>query len=312
MKSQYIVMTKDTWIENNKPFYPNDITTIYYDLIYTLIPFCSIFLYHSIYKYGLKFKEVRICCDISSFIGILWSVFLLITFHKPDKLDITILRNFFSYGIFQGLIVFCDAYMFYKSYSVLVKIPRWKVRMIFTYVWIVLILSWNLKWNLIPFFCSPENVMYINSFYYLDLISYYGVIFYNFLFTIAFVRELVKHYSSSYIINSRIRNRMCLLIINGIGHCITSSFANLYRTLDVNNLASFPLWMFVLIVGMNVWFNIKIELFWIYVSNQEKNVYKYMYNSKRTATLKSCLMNMSTKKRNQKVHFKRRSFILSN
>jgi hypothetical protein len=300
-------MTKDTWIENNKPFYLNNITTRYYHIIYLLIPFCTIFLSYSIHKYRFKFKEVRICCDISSFIGILWSAFLLITFHKPDKLDIAILRNFFSYGIFQGLIVFCDAYMFYKSYSVLVKIPRWKVQMIFTYVWIVLILSWNLKWNLIPFFCTPENVMYINSFYYLDLISYYGVIFYNLLFTIAFVRELVKHYSLSYIINLRIRNRMCLLIINGIGHCITSSFANLYRTLNTTDLASFPIWMFI--VGMNLWFNIKIELFWTYISNQESKIHKYIYSTKRNSTLKSCLMNISTRKKNQKVHFKRRSIL---
>jgi hypothetical protein len=104
--------------------------------------------------------------------------------------------------------------------------------------------------------------MYNDAYFCLDLISYYGVILYNWCFTVAFVYQLIRINSKSVIMNSRMRNRTIVLIGNGIGHAVTSSFANLYRALMITDLAAFPIWMFILIVGLHFWFNSKIELLW--------------------------------------------------
>jgi hypothetical protein len=103
-----------TWVSNSKPYNPLYITDVYYDFLYALIPVCFGILVHSFYRLRFIFKPVRICCDIAAAIGLFWSIFLLIAFDNPNKTKSAIIRNLFCYGIFQGLIVFCDAYMFYK------------------------------------------------------------------------------------------------------------------------------------------------------------------------------------------------------
>ena len=105
-----------TWVSNSKPFNPLYITPVYYDFLYALIPICSAILAQSFYRHRLVFRPVRICCDTSALVGLFWSIFLLIVFDNPDKTKSAILRDLFCYGIFQGIIAFTDAYMFYKVF----------------------------------------------------------------------------------------------------------------------------------------------------------------------------------------------------
>ena len=60
--------------------------------------------------------------------------------------------------------------------------------------------------------------------------------------------------------SKRSNHRTIILIVRGLGHCVTSSFAALLRTLDTNQTAGFPIWIFILVVGLQLWFNSKIEV----------------------------------------------------
>jgi hypothetical protein len=112
--------------------------------------------------------------------------------------------------------------------AAVVKISRWTVIFIFMYVWFVTILTWNLKWYLLPFFTPPNIRLYVDSFFFLDLISYYGVILYNWCFTVAFVWQLIRVNSVSVIMTSRLKKRTILLIGNGISHRMTSLHIYVY------------------------------------------------------------------------------------
>jgi len=300
----------DIWISNNKPYDHNSTTMKYYYITYLLIPLCFLLIAHSYYKHRLKFHIVRICCDVVSIIGLFWSTFLIISFHNSNIMKTAILRNFFCYGIFQYIVVFCDHYMFYKTYSVLIKIPKWQTNLIFTYIWIILIFARELKWNLVPFFSNPTSIIYINSYYYLDLISYYGAVLFDIFFTIVFTKKLIKNYSSSYIMNSRIKSRTILLITNGIGHCITSSFSHLYRVLDNDELASFEIWMFITVITLNIWFNIKF-VSWIINNIHSLNTKSSILQSSskynmhiKSSNTKSALMKSNSVRIRKKVHLK--------
>jgi hypothetical protein len=111
-------MTKEsdssTWVKWSIPYDPEAITPMYYDFVYLLIPSCVAILSQSLYRHRSVFKPVRICCDTAALSGLLWGIFLLISFDKPNQTKSAILRNVFAYGIFQAIINYCDAYMFFK------------------------------------------------------------------------------------------------------------------------------------------------------------------------------------------------------
>jgi len=214
-------MTKESdssiWVTWSLPYDSTAITPMYNHVVYLLIPSCVAILAQSLYRHRSRYKAVRVCCDTAAVSGLLWGIFLLISFDKPNKTKSAILRNVFAYGIFQAIINYCDAYMFFKSYAAVVKIGVWRTRIIFLYIWFVIILSWNTKWYLLPFFTNPTNRTYLDAFFFLDLISYYGVIFYNFVFTVGFVVELIRLHSQASMLNVSVRhrNRTGLLIGNG-------------------------------------------------------------------------------------------------
>mmetsp|Transcript_34086 Transcript_34086/g.32518 ORF Transcript_34086/g.32518 Transcript_34086/m.32518 type:complete len:341 (-) Transcript_34086:226-1248(-) len=255
------------WVSNSKQFNPALTPPAFYTFIYLVIAFSGAILIHSAIIHAKVFKAVRLAVDTSAFVAILLGILILFAHDRPNLTKTAILRDLFAFGFFQAIIQYCDAYMFFKSYAVVVKVAAWKRKVIFTYIWLVLILTYFFKWNLIPFFSSTTNPIYVDAFFVLDQISYYGVILYNFVFTFGFVLELVRISKSTptTTTHNKSRNRTILLIVSAIGHCVTSSFANLYRTLAVTDLATFPEWVFILVLGLHLWFNMKIERGYGYV-----------------------------------------------
>jgi len=281
-----------TWVSQSKGFWPAEYNDpLFYTFMYLLISFSGAILIHSAIIHRKKFKAVRMAVDTSAVCGILIGIMCLISYNRPDPTKTAIMRDLIAFGFLQAIVQYCDTYMFYKSYAVVVKVPAWKRYLIFSYIWFVVILTWFFKWNIVPFFSSPSNLIYIDAFFILDRISYYGIIVFNFLFTIGFVFELVK--ISDKAPNAKAgkdRTRTRLLIASAIGHCVTSSFASLYRTLITTDFATFPEWLFILIVGLHVWFNMKIEKFYGYVSGF---TLKSGSNSKKSEMFLSIHKNIS-------------------
>ena len=249
------------WVDQSRKFYPELISPLFYYILYLIIP-CAVFiLVISALQHGKVFRAVRICIDTAAMSSLLLSVLLLVAMNNPNPTKTAVVRDFLCYGFLQTIVLLCDNFMFYKSYAVVVKVQSWKRHLIHTYVWIILILTWLPKWTILPFFVTEGDTSYVAAFFYLDQISYYGNIVYNFYFTVQFVRVLmiITHHDSH---NSsrKSTSRTVTLIMKGIGHCITSSLAALLRNLDTNQKAGFPIWIFILVVGLQLWFNSKIEI----------------------------------------------------
>jgi hypothetical protein len=117
-KGQNEKMTKESdssiWVTWSLPYDSTAITPMYNHVVYLLIPSCVAILAQSLYRHRSRYKAVRVCCDTAAVSGLLWGIFLLISFDKPNKTKSAILRNVFAYGIFQAIINYCDAYMFFK------------------------------------------------------------------------------------------------------------------------------------------------------------------------------------------------------
>lgn len=257
-----------TWVVQSRAFFPEAITPLYYQMLYMIIASSCAILVVSAIQHGRVFKSVRTCVDIAALSSLLLSALLLIAMRKPTPTKTAIVRDFLCYGLLQTVVLLCDNYMFYKSYAVVVKVQTWKRHLIHSYVWIILILTWLPKWTVLPFFTAPNNPFYVTAFFYLDQISYYGNIGYNFYFTVQFIRVLVIiTHNVSNSSSKRSNDRTMILITKGIGHCVTSSLAALVRTLDTNQTAGFPIWIFILLVGLQIWFNSRIETLF-YVSSK--------------------------------------------
>ena len=253
------------WVQQSRAFYPELITPLYYQMLYLIIASSTVILIVSVVQHGRVFKSVRACIDCAALSSLLLSALLLIAMDKPTQLKTAVVRDFLCYGLLQTTVLLCDNYMFYKSYAVVVKVQAWKRHLIHGYVWIILILTWLPKWTILPFFITQTHPLYIEAFLYLDQISYYGNIGYNFYFTVQFIRVLVIiTHNVSNSTSKRSQDRTIILIVKGIGHCVTSSLAALVRTLDKSQLAGFPIWIFILVVGLQLWFNSRIEtLFYV-------------------------------------------------
>jgi hypothetical protein len=110
--------------------------------------------------------------------------------------------------------------------------------LIYTYIYITLYFTYGVssyKWHfvisyiylytyLLPIISHvifrPNVRMYNDAFFSLDFIAYYGVILYNWCFTVAFAYQLVKINSKTNVMNSRIKNRTILLIGKTCDVCI--------------------------------------------------------------------------------------------
>lgn len=253
------------WVTQSRIFYPELITPLFHQMLYLIIAFSICIMIVSAVQYGRVFKPVRICIDCAALSSLLLSVFLIFAMNNPTPTKTAVVRDFLCYGVFQTIVLLCDNYMFYKSYAAVVKVQHWKRHLIHIYVWIILVLTWLPKWTILPFFTTQMNPQYLDAYIYLDAISYYGNIGYNFYFTVQFIRVLViVTHNISNSTSKRSNNRTKILIVKGIGHCITSSLAALLRTLDTTQTANFPIWIFMLLVGLQLWFNSKIEyLFYV-------------------------------------------------
>lgn len=248
------------WVQQSRAFYPELITPLYYQMLYLIIASSTIILIVSAVQHGRVFKSVRACIDTAALSSLFLSCLLLVAMDKPNQLKTAVVRDFLCYGLLQTTVLLCDNYMFYKSYAVVVSVQKWKRHLIHGYVWIILILTWLPKWTILPFFIMQTHPLYIEAFLYLDQISYYGNIGYNFYFTVQFIRVLVIiTHNVSNSTSKRSQDRTIILIVKGIGHCITSSLAALMRNLDKSQLAGFPIWIFILVVGLQLWFNSRIE-----------------------------------------------------
>lgn len=256
------------WVIQSRAFYPESVTPLFYQMLYLIIASSCIILIASAMQHRRVFKSVRTCVDTAALSSLLLSALLLVAMHNPTPTKTAVVRDFLCYGIFQTIVLLCDNYMFYKSYAVVVKVQNWKRNVIHGYVWIILILTWLPKWTVLPFFTSQTNPSYVAAYFYLDQISYYGNIGYNFYFTVQFIRVLmIITHNVSNSSSKRSNDRTIILIVKGIGHCVTSSLAALVRTLDTHQSAGFPIWIFILLVGLQFWFNSKIELLF-YVSSK--------------------------------------------
>mmetsp|Transcript_28792 Transcript_28792/g.27570 ORF Transcript_28792/g.27570 Transcript_28792/m.27570 type:complete len:163 (+) Transcript_28792:614-1102(+) len=114
----------------------------------------------------------------------------------------------------------------------------------------------------------------------MDKISYYGNIAYNFYFTVQFTRVLLITTRNTRDLRTGLKqrnNRTIILIGKGIGHCVTSTLAALLRTLDTDEKAAFPIWTFILVVGLHFWFNSKIEL--LFENRTWSNIWNYIFKS---------------------------------
>ena len=253
------------WVIQSRTFYPELITPLFRAMLYLIIPVSFCIIVVSALQYGRVFKSVRICIDCAALSSLLLSVFLLFAINNPTPTKTAVVRDFLCYGVFQTIVLLCDNYMFYKSYAAVVKVQPWKRHLIHVYVWVILILTWLPKWTILPFFTTEMNPQYLAAYVYLDAISYYGNIGYNFYFTVQFIRVLVIiTHNISNSTSKRSNDRTKILIIKGMGHCITSSLAALLRTLNTTQTANFPIWIFMLLIGLQLWFNSKIEyLFYI-------------------------------------------------
>jgi hypothetical protein len=256
------------WVVQSRAFYPETITPLFYQMLYLIIASSCMILIVSAIQHGRAFKSVRTCVDIAAVSSLLLSALLLVAMHDPTPIKTAVVRDFLCYGVLQTIVLLCDNYMFYKSYAVVVKVQTWKRHVIHGYVWIILILTWLPKWTVLPFFTAQSNPSYLTAYFYLDQISYYGNIGYNFYFTVQFIRVLmIITHNVSNSSSKRSNDRTIILITKGIGHCVTSSLAALLRTLDTNQTAGFPIWIFILLVGLQIWFNSKIEILF-YVSSK--------------------------------------------
>lgn len=248
------------WVTQSRAFYPETITPLFYHMLYLIIISSCFILTVSAIQHGRVFKSVRTCVDIAALSSLFLSALLLVAMHNPTPTKTAVVRDFLCYGVLQTIVLLCDNYMFYKSYAVVVKVQNWKRHVIHGYVWVILILTWLPKWTVLPFFTNQTNPYYLTAYFYLDRISYYGNIGYNFYFTVQFIRVLmIITHNVSNTSSKRSNDRTIILITKGIGHCVTSSLAALVRTLDTNQTAGFPIWIFILLVGLQIWFNSKIE-----------------------------------------------------
>ena len=253
------------WVVQSRQFNPKTITPLFKQMLYMTIPVSVCIILASAAQYGRVFKSVRICIDCAALSSLLLSILLLVAVNNPTPTKTAVVRDFLCYGVFQTIVLLCDNYMFYKSYAAVVKVQPWKRNLIHIYVWIILILTWLPKWTILPFFTTDENPQYVEAYDILDRISYYGNIVYNFYFTVQFIRVLVIiTHNISNSTSKRSNDRTKILIIKGMGHCITSSLAALLRTSNTTQTANFPIWIFMLLVGLQLWFNSRIEcLFYI-------------------------------------------------
>ena len=248
------------WVVQSRKFYPELITPLFYHMLYLIIATSCMILSISVFQHGRVYKAVRVCVDVAALSSLLLSALLLVAMNNPTPTKTAVVRDFLCYGLLQTVVLLCDNYMFYKSYAVVVKVQNWKRNLIHGYVWVILILTWLPKWTVLPFFVTQTDPNYLDAYFYLDQISYYGNIGYNFYFTVQFIRVLMIITHNVSATSKRSNHRTIILIVRGLGHCVTSSFAALLRTLDTTQSAGFPIWIFILVVGLQIWFNSKIEI----------------------------------------------------
>jgi hypothetical protein len=278
------------WVDQSRSYDPNSVSLLYYAFLYAIIAFSTCILIHSGIQYKWEFSAVRKCVDIAALTSAIQSIFLLISFNNPNITKSAILRNLVSYGILQCIVLLCDNYMFYKSYSAVIKVQPWKRNLIHCYVWIILILTWLPKWIIVPFFSTPGNEDYIDAYFVMDQMSYYGNIAYNFYFTVQFTRVLLIMTRNTRDLRTGLKqknNRTIILIGKGIGHCVTSTLAALLRTLDTGEKGMFIYIMHVFVgsVTKYVYIFIGIDIF-VYVYYPFKNP---RYWRKRYYSLYKCM-----------------------
>jgi hypothetical protein len=221
-----------------------------------------------------KYHPVRLCADVSAIFTVFSGFAYLVAMYNPNTVKTAIVYGLFYNGIFNVMIQLSDNYLFIISLNVVERIPRWKLYLLLTFIYLVMCSPWLCTYTIAPFFCDVNSPAYhAMSRPIVENGVGWGTFLYNVYCTAYFVRFLYKtnivvstgasnNETSSgdtrlppanldTVIQKRIISMKC------IGHFVTSSIGNLLY-------AYYPIWgvpiyCICITMGIHFWFNLKSE-----------------------------------------------------
>jgi hypothetical protein len=281
------------WV-NNSTYIGNTATATSSTIISFITGFIGLaILAHSYYIHRKKIDGIRLCTDIAAATAALGGLFTYLSLGRDVSNErIIILNNLFINGLLSMIIQLSDSYMFYsRMLAVRPKMRAFEKILIFLYVWIVLVLTWIPTYTFVPFFYDTNSDHYLDVYEVLNTIYTMGVLVYNFYFTLqcllvlnrvsyrmkaasqtpgsntSQLQSAIPTFSNSVsdastadrtLTSSHSSLRVIRIIaIKSIGHAVTSSFAALFYA--YGGQTGFDMWTFSIIIGMHLWFNVRME-----------------------------------------------------
>lgn len=227
-------------------------------------------------------NTVMIITDGCALFTIFYGILLLTSVAHPNHTKSSVCYDFLENGFCQVIIQLFDNYIFVQQIEAIKKMPPWKKISIHLYIWIVLISMWAPAYLIVPFFYDTNSISFMKVYGTTLQIQLWGVIAYNFYFTLEFAFILKKIYSKSTIVET---SKPKIIAIKSIIHCITSSIANVVYVFIPG--IGLGLYNIIILAGIHFLFNYKIEKTYRYVHNiyqafkgiKEPNIFKKFNSS---------------------------------
>jgi hypothetical protein len=228
-----------------------------------------IILIHSAFINKNKMHSVRFSSDFAAVNMILYAVFLLIAYYRPNKTKGVICFNVFCTGIYLSSIQLCDAYLFYNRLLAVTNVPKWKKYFTFFYLSVLVFGPYYSVFLWLPLFYDFNSDGYKLS-SSLRVLNTVGYIAYEIYFLFEFIYVLYKIYGEENYSSGSPNQAILIIIIKSLAHFVTSIASNLISIYSVF-LFSNPeiiegvvkgvfLYNMAICFGIHFFFNFKCEI----------------------------------------------------
>ena len=257
------------WTSNSAAYSTDLFTEDYCGITYASVALGGLILIHGIFIHGRKYNSVRIQTDLASASAVISGLlfFPLKIYENPYSSQSLLIFDFFYVGFFPLVIQLCDNYMFYSRLMAVSKVPAWKRYAMHLYVILILSATWFPMYSIVPFFYDTNNAAIVENYFITLSVQVWGTVAYNFYFTIEFaiiLRNINSGKASQTDTLKKSSKLRAIISIKSIIHCMASSLASLIY-LYIPAVGN-PIYVIMIISGMHILFNSRVEKYIILVS----------------------------------------------